>query len=106
MESLRMNPKRARNNIISSKIRNLELQHSKLKCTDDELIMQPDEKIDACRTFAQRTEEKNRRIYDSVLTYVEEQANMNVRIFELENNFTQLQEVKPADINEVSFFSL
>ena len=83
-------------------MRNLEIEQSKLKCTDDELILQPDEKIDACQTFAQKTEDKNRRIYDSVLSYVEEQANINIRVGQLEINFTELMEAKPADINEVN----
>ena len=82
-------------------MRNLEIEQSKLKCTDDELILQSDEKIDACQTFAQKTEDKNRRIYDSVLSYVEEQANINIRVGQLEMNFTDLMEAKPADINEV-----
>ena len=83
-------------------MRNLEIEQSKLKCTDDELILQSDEKIDACQTFAQKTEDKNRRIYDSVLSYVEEQANINIRVGQLEMNFTDLMEAKPADINEVN----
>ena len=83
-------------------MRNLEIEQSKLKCTDDELILQSDEKIDACQTFAKKTEDKNRRIYDSVLSYVEEQANINIRVGQLEMNFTDLMEAKPADINEVN----
>lgn len=60
---------KVKSDLLSSSLRTLQIEQSKLVCTNGKLEVTPNEKLSACETFAQQTEEKNSLIYDSGKLY-------------------------------------